>query len=108
MTRSCPHSDTVCPHGMGCTFSCATGYYNGTKVPLPLTARPRPELEAVARIIDPHAWSLWPDGMPAQSRDVGAGRKRVRAESLDKASAILGLGDKGEGSSVADRSEASK
>lgn len=34
MLRSCPHSDSICPHGMNCSFSCATDAYNGTKVPL--------------------------------------------------------------------------
>jgi hypothetical protein len=33
MIRVCPHSDSVCPHGMGCTFSCATDAYDGTKRP---------------------------------------------------------------------------
>ncbi len=33
MIRVCPHSDTVCKHGMNCTFSCATGEYDGTKRP---------------------------------------------------------------------------
>ena len=35
MIRVCPHSDSVCLHGIGCTFSCATDDYDGTKRPAP-------------------------------------------------------------------------
>lgn len=31
MIRVCPHSDSKCPNGMACTFSCASGDYDGTK-----------------------------------------------------------------------------
>ena len=47
MIRVCPHSDTVCRHGMGCTFSCATDDYNGTKVPLAKTLA-TPDLRTLA------------------------------------------------------------
>lgn len=33
MIRVCPHSDSKCPNGMTCTYSCATGDYDGTKRP---------------------------------------------------------------------------
>lgn len=33
MIRVCPHSDSKCPNGMACTFSCATSEYDGTKRP---------------------------------------------------------------------------
>lgn len=34
MIRVCPHSDSICRNGMGCTFSCATDAYDGTKRPV--------------------------------------------------------------------------
>lgn len=57
----------------------------------------RPEVELVAKIIDPAAWR---DIDVAGDRDPDYKAMRGK-RSLSKASAILGLGDKGEGSSVA-------
>ena len=31
MMRSCPHSDSMCRHGMACPYTCATDKYDGTK-----------------------------------------------------------------------------
>lgn len=53
--------------------------------------------EKIARIIDPHAWSLWADDGPFMWSDLTEGQWRVRADSLAKADLILSaLSSKGE------------
>lgn len=50
MIRVCPHSDSKCPNGMACSFSCATDDYDGTKRPASSTDSGEAGLrEALAR-----------------------------------------------------------
>jgi hypothetical protein len=55
MVRVCPHSDSQCPDGMGCGYSCATSEYDGIKRPTqPMTPR-----EKVARMVSPKCWEFY-------------------------------------------------
>ena len=89
----------------------ARGRSGATITPLyphPLPATPGLEREAVARIIDPHNWSLWTDPTKHIPGDMIKGQERVRAPSLAKADAIIALRPPSEREAVREIVEAVK